>query len=97
MKLKKNEIAFTDDKNNKYEKKQKKLYIKVRDKEHYKKVKKDLFSCLHKYLGNDCVIVYNESEKANMILPKKSWVNTNDEKLIDNLKLFFGENNIAIK
>lgn len=94
--IKKNEIALSNDKN-KHEKKQKKLYIKVRDKEHYKKVKKDLFVCLNKYLGNDCVVVYNESEKANMILPKKSWVNTNDEKLIDNLKLVFGESNIAIK
>ncbi len=95
--IKKNEEAFTDDINNKHGKTRKKLYIKVRDKEHYKKVKKDLFACLHKCLGNDCVVVYNESEKANMILPEKSWVDTNDEKLIDNLKLVFGENNIAIK
>ncbi len=94
--IKKNEIAFSDDKS-RHDNEQKKLYIKVIDKEHYKKVKKDLFICLNKSLGNDCVVVYNESEKANMILPKKSWVNTNDEKLIDNLKLVFGEGNIVIK
>lgn len=86
-----------NDKNDTKEKKKRKLYLKVKDKDHYKKVKKELFACLQNYTGDDCVIVYNESEKANMILPERSWVNVNDEKLMNNLKTIFGENNIVIK
>jgi hypothetical protein len=52
---------------------------------------------LHKCAGKDCVIIYNEHEKANMLLPEKSWVNTDDGELINNLKEIFGEKNIAIK
>jgi DNA polymerase-3 subunit alpha len=75
--------------------KKRKLYLKVKDAEQYKKIKKELFSCLYKCSGDDCVIVYNENEKANMVL--KSWVNTNDKGLINNLKIIFGEKNVVIK
>nr|WP_312579179.1 DNA polymerase III subunit alpha [Sedimentibacter sp.] len=80
---------------NSTERSARKLYLKVKDKEQYKKAKKDLFSCIQNCSGNDCVVVYNESEKANMVL--KNWVNTDDENLIKKLKLIFGEKNIAIK
>lgn len=74
-----------------------KLYIKVKDKEHYKTIKKDLFANLQKCCGKDCVIIYNEQEKANMILPEKNWVNLNDHNLTTNLKVIFGENNVVVK
>jgi len=75
----------------------KKLYIKVKNKEQYKNIKKELFKNLDDYSGKDCVIIYNEHEKANMVLPEKNWVNTDDQKLIKNLKEILGEKNIAIK
>lgn len=74
-----------------------KLYLKVESSEHYKKIKKELLNNICKYNGNDCVIIYNEKEKANMVLPMKNWVNTNNEELMNNLKAILGENNIAIK
>lgn len=76
---------------------EKKLYIKVRDKDHFKMIKKDLFVQLRKYTGRDCVIIYNEQEKASMILPEKNWANLNDDNLIKNLKTVIGDNNIAVK
>lgn len=75
----------------------KKLYIKVKNKEHYKKIKKDLFAILNTCCGNDCVIIYNEKDKASMIIPEKNWVNCEDGNLINNLENIVGENNIAIK
>jgi hypothetical protein len=75
----------------------KKLYIKVKDLEYYKYIKKQLFLNICKHKGNDCVIIYNEKDKANMVLPENNWVNTEDEKLIINLKVLLGEKNIAIK
>lgn len=75
----------------------KKLYLKVENKEHYRKIKKDLFSSICKYPGSDCVIIYNQQERANMVLPVKNWVNVNNEELIAVLKAMFGKKNIAIK
>ncbi|MDW5299668.1 MAG: OB-fold nucleic acid binding domain-containing protein, partial [Sedimentibacter sp.] len=77
--------------------KERKLYLKVADKRHYMKIKNDLFSNICKCNGNDCVIIYNEKDKTNMVLPKKNWVNIENENLINNLKKILGENNIAIK
>ena len=76
---------------------EKKLYIKVADKSHYIKIKSELFSNICKYSGNDCVIIYSEQEKANMVLPQKNWVNADDENLLNNLKNMLGENNVAVK
>lgn len=75
----------------------KKLYIKVKDLEYYKYIKKQLFLNICKHKGNDCVIIYNEKDKANMVLPENNWVNSEDEKLISNLKVLLGEKNIAVK
>lgn len=74
-----------------------KLYIKVENAEHYKKIKKELINNICKYTGNDCVIIYNQQEKANMVLPMKNWVNIENVELISNLKKILGEENIAIK
>lgn len=76
---------------------EKKLYIKVKDKEHYKNIKKDLISRLQKYSGRDCVIIYNEQEKTGMLLPEKNWADTGQDGLIDELKMIFGESSIAVK
>lgn len=77
--------------------KEKKLYIKVADKNHYMKIKNELFTNISKYSGNDCVIIYSEQEKANMVLPKNCWVNASDNELINELKNMLGETNIAVK
>jgi len=79
------------------DKAEKKLYIKVKNKEHYKTIKKDLFVRLKKCCGTDCVIIYNEHENASMILPEKNWVNLDDVNIISNLKTVLGESNIAVK
>ncbi len=76
---------------------QNKLYIKVRDTENYKNIKKELFYCICSHKGADCVIIYNEKDNANMVLPTKYRVNIKDEKLITGLKELLGEKNIAIK
>ncbi|HPB80383.1 MAG TPA: OB-fold nucleic acid binding domain-containing protein, partial [Sedimentibacter sp.] len=76
--------------------KRSKLYIKVKDTESYKNLKKDLFYCICKHKGEDCVIIYNEKDKANMVLSDKYRVNTEDELLIKDLKKLVGEKNIAI-
>jgi DNA polymerase-3 subunit alpha len=76
---------------------QKKLYIKVKNLENYKNIKKELFYTICRHKGADCVIIYSEKDKANMVLPEKNWVNTEDEKLIINLKELLGEENIVIK
>ena len=76
--------------------KQNKLYIKVKDTENYKNIKKDLFHCICSHKGGDCVIIYNEKDKANMVLPNKYSVNAEDEVLITGLKELLGEKNIAI-
>ncbi len=89
--LKKDMISKSEEKQNR------KLYLKVENAEHYKKIKKELFNNINKCNGSDCVIIYNQQEKANMVLPAKNWVNTNSKDLISNLKLLLGENNIAIK
>lgn len=75
----------------------KKLYLKVENTEHYKKIKKELFNNICKYAGIDCVIIYNQQDKTNMVLPMKNWVNTESAELINNLKSILGENNIAVK
>ena len=77
--------------------KQKKLYIKVKDLDHYKFIKKQLFTHICKHRGEDCVIIYNEKDRANMVLPQNNWVNIKDEQLIKSLKDLLGEKNIAIK
>lgn len=74
-----------------------KLYIKVENTEHYKKVKRELVNIISKYNGNDCVVIYNEKEKANMVLPMKNWVNTDNVELINSLIKLLGDNNIAVK
>jgi DNA polymerase-3 subunit alpha len=76
---------------------QKKLYIKVKNLENYKNIKKELFYTICRHKGADCVIIYSEKDKANMVLPEKNWVNTEDEKLIISLKELLGEENIVIK
>ncbi len=75
----------------------KKLYLKVKDLEYYKYIKKDLFYNICQHKGEDSVIIYNEKDKSNMVLPKNNWVNTQDEQLITSLIKLLGENNIAIK
>ena len=75
----------------------KKLYIKVKDIENYKNIKKELFYYISQHKGEDSVIIYNERDKANMVLPKNNWVNTEEEQLIIGLINLLGENNIAIK
>jgi len=77
--------------------KEKKLYIKVADKNHYMKIKNELFTNISKYNGNDCVIIYSELEKSNMVLPKNCWVDASDMELINDLKALLGENNIVLK
>lgn len=84
-------------KENENESEQRRLYIKVKNSENYKNIKKELFHVICKYKGNDCVIIYNEKEKANMVLPEKDWVDTKDANLIIRLKELLGEKNIAIK
>ncbi len=78
------------------EKSPRKLYLKVQNTEHYKKVKKELFNNICRHTGNDCVIIYNQQEKANMVLPVKNWVDTDNEELIRNLKALLGSDNVAI-
>lgn len=78
------------------EKETKKLFIKVKDTEHYKKIKKDLFLRFNKCCGINCVIIYNEKDKASMIIPERNWVTINNE-LIKDLKDILGENNIAVQ
>lgn len=75
----------------------KKLYLKVESTEHYKKIKRELFNIICKNIGDDCVVIYNQEEKANMVLPMKSWVNTENEELMKSLVNLLGNNNIAIK
>ncbi len=73
-----------------------KLYIKVKDTEDYKSIKKELFYCVCRHKGGDCVIIYNEKDKTNMVLPNKYRVNAEDEILINGLKKLLGEKNIAV-
>lgn len=74
-----------------------KLYLKVKNTEHFKKIKSEIFNNIYKHTGNDCVIIYNEQERANMVLPVKNWVNIDDEDLIKGLSDLLGDKNIAIK
>ncbi len=74
-----------------------KVYLKVADSEHYKDIKKELLNTISVYSGNDCVIIYNQQEKANMVLPEKNWVNIDSKELIEKLKALLGEKNIAMK
>lgn len=76
--------------------KTRKLYLKVENTEHYKEIKMELFNNICKHTGNDCVIIYNQQEKANMVLPMKNWVNIDNEDLVRNLKALLGNNNVAI-
>ncbi len=73
------------------------LYLKVENTEQYKKIKKNIFNIILKHLGNDRVIIYNQQEKATMVLPKKNWVNIDDEELINSLKALLGNNNVVIQ
>ncbi|HBC29744.1 MAG TPA: hypothetical protein DC024_00655, partial [Clostridiales bacterium] len=66
------------------------------DTENYKNIKKELFHCICKHKGGDCVIIYNEKDKANMVLPNKYRVNTEDKILFKDLKELVGEKNIAV-
>ncbi len=88
--LKKEEPNIQDERNIR------KLYLKVENTEHYKKVKTELFNNICKHTGNDCVIIYNQQEKANMVLPMKNWVNIDNEELIKSLNALLGNNNVAI-
>jgi DNA polymerase-3 subunit alpha len=76
---------------------QNKLYIKVRDLENYKNIKKDLFYCICRHKGQDPVIIYNEKDRTNMVLPDKYRVNIEDEILIKDLKELLGQENIAVR
>lgn len=75
----------------------KRLYIKVRNKEHYKNIKKDIINLLQKSKGSSNVIIYNEKDKASMLLPETNNANLNDKNLIDSLKIIVGEENLAIR
>ncbi|MPN22883.1 Error-prone DNA polymerase [bioreactor metagenome] len=77
--------------------KENKLYIKVKDKNHYMKIKNELFTNISKYNGNDCVIIYSELEKANMVLPKNYWIDASNKNLINDLKTLLGETNVVLK
>jgi len=77
--------------------KTRKLYLKVKNTEHYKKVKREIYYNICKHTGNDCVIIYNEQEKANMVLPVKNWVNIESKDLIKSLIDLLGDKNIAIR
>ena len=79
-----------------FERKERKLYLKVKDGENYKNIKSQLFSHISKYRGNDCVIIYSEKDKGNIVLPRKYWVNIEDEDLVKGLKKLVGQQNIAI-
>lgn len=75
----------------------KKLYLKVKDKSHFRNVKKKLYYNFQQCSGNDCVVIYNEKDKTNMVLPESNWVNIEDKEFINKLKVLLGEDNIAIK
>jgi len=92
-----NKITELKKEDNTEVKKQRKLYLKVDNTEAYKKIKNELFKNICKYPGSDCVIIYNSREKANMVLPVRNWVNIDNEKLINDLKVLLGEKNIAIR
>lgn len=93
-----NKIAELSKENTDIEaKRQRKLYLKVESSDAYKKIRNELFKSICRYPGDDCVIIYNSSQKANMVLPVKNWVNTDNENLINDLKMLLGEKNIAIK
>lgn len=92
-----NKITELKKETNQTNNKTNKLYLKVESTEHYKKIKRELFNIICKNTGSDCVIIYNQQEKANMVLPMKNWVNSSSEELIKSLKLILGESNIAIK
>ncbi len=78
------------------QRKENKLYIKVKDTEDYKSKKKELFYCVCRHKGGDCAIIYNEKDKTNMVLPNEYRVNAEDEILIRELKELLGEKNIAV-
>lgn len=73
------------------------LYLKVKNANHYKKIKKNIFENILRYAGNDRVIIYSEQEKAALTLSGKNRVNSCSEELIKNLKILLGKNNIVIK
>jgi len=75
----------------------KKLYLKVENTEQYKSVKKEIFKNINQYRGNNCVIIYNQQDKTNIVLPMNNWVNIDSKDLIKNLIEVLGENNIAIR
>ncbi|MDF2677663.1 MAG: dnaE [Bacillota bacterium] len=72
-----------------------KIYIKIKDANHYKATKQDLFEILSLYVGNDSVIIYNEEEKANLVLKCK--VNAENNQLLNSLINILGKNNIVLK
>ena len=74
-----------------------KLYLKVENVEHYKKVKHNFLNITLKHSGNDRVIIYDQQKKATMVLPKKNWVNIDDEELINSLKALLGNDNVVIQ
>lgn len=81
----------------KYNENNKKLYIKVKNLEIYKTLKKEFFEILSKYKGNNKIVVYNEEDKTTKNLPNKYYIDVEEVELLFNLKNIFGENNIIVK
>ena len=73
------------------------LYLKVKNANHYKEIKRNIFDNILRYAGNDRVIIYSEQEKASLTLPDKNCVNSCSEELIKNLRILLGKNSIVIK
>lgn len=93
----KNNNSIVKETNKTYnEKLNRKLYIKVKDKNQYENLKKDLFNILSSFRGEDCVVIYNEKEKAKMVLQKENWVNIDNNQLKKSLGSLLGEDSIAV-
>lgn len=75
----------------------KKVYIKVKDMEQYKNIKRELFSLINKHKGDNTLIVYNEKDRTNLVLSGKNRVNIEDKRLKQGLIELIGEKNIVIK
>lgn len=78
-------------------KKNSKLYLQVKSKEHYKNVKNDIFRILETSKGNNEILVYSKLEKAKMTIQKDHWVNLNNNDLINKLVTLLGKENVIVK
>ncbi len=81
----------------KIEKPERKLFLKVKDSYHYKKIRTILVDTLNISQGNDPVIVYNENSKGLIKIQKCNWVNSEDKFLISELEELLGRENVIIK